>query len=167
VERIGVQRAWAEIERADVVLHLIDARAAEAAPGDPIVERLPATALRIVVVNKIDLMGQEARTAVANGTETIWLSAKTGAGVNLLRKTILQRVGWEPAHAESVFLARDRHLQALRTAKEHLGAAEGQPQPELFAEELRLAHDALGSITGEFTPDDLLGEIFQRFCIGK
>jgi tRNA modification GTPase len=167
VERIGVQRAWAEIERGDVVLHIVDARMSGAAASDEILERLPAAASRITVMNKIDLIGREPGSEQSNGMAIVWLSAKTGAGVELLRQVILQQVGWEPAQSENVFLARERHLRALRAARKHLVAAEGQRQSELFAEELRLAHEALTGITGEFTPDDLLGEIFQRFCIGK
>jgi tRNA modification GTPase len=167
VEQIGVQRAWAEIERADVVLHILDARLLAPAAGDPILEKLPSAARRITVMNKIDLAGREPGSEPGNGAPTVWVSAKTGVGVDLLRKAILQSAGWQPGHGEHAFLARERHLRALGAARKHLAAAEGQRQAELFAEELRLAHEALASITGEFTPDDLLGEIFQRFCIGK
>jgi tRNA modification GTPase len=97
----------------------------------------------------------------------VYLSAKTGAGVELLRKRLLEHAGWHSAE-ESVFIARERHLVALRRAAERLEAAAGQlAAPELFAEELRLAQTELGAITGEFTADDLLGEIFAHFCIGK
>ena len=166
VERIGVDRAWAEIERADVVVHMLDARLTTTA-GLPVLDRLPATAPRITVMNKIDLIRREPRIEQIDGRTTVWLSAKTGEGIDLLRKAILQQAGWEASHGEDLFLARERHLRALRAAKKHLTTADAQRHPELFAEELRLAHDALASITGEFTPDDLLGEIFQRFCIGK
>ena len=95
------------------------------------------------------------------------MSAKTGAGLDALRRAILQAAGWS-ATGESAFLARERHLRALATAREHLSSASAQTERwELFAEELRLAHEALGSITGAFGADDLLGEIFSRFCIGK
>jgi tRNA modification GTPase len=101
------------------------------------------------------------------GGTTLRISAKTGAGVDLLRAEICRLGGWE-GHAESTYLARERHLRALRAAAEHLGrAAEELPRHELFAEELRLAHRALAEITGEFSADDLLGEIFSHFCIGK
>ena len=97
----------------------------------------------------------------------VHLSAKTGAGIDLLRQTLLHYAGWQSAE-ESVFIARERHLVALRRAAERLEAASSQlAAPELLAEELRLAQGDLGAITGEFTADDLLGEIFARFCIGK
>jgi tRNA modification GTPase len=95
------------------------------------------------------------------------VSAKTGAGLDALRRAILAAVGWAST-GESVFLARERHLRALEGARAHLEAAGAQlPRWEFFAEELRLAQVALGAITGEFTAEDLLGEIFSRFCIGK
>jgi tRNA modification GTPase len=95
------------------------------------------------------------------------VSARTGQGLEELRAAILARAGWSST-GESVFLARERHLRALEKARAHLGAARGElTRWEFFAEELRLAHAALGAITGEFTADDLLGQIFSRFCIGK
>ena len=94
------------------------------------------------------------------------LSARSGEGIDLLRQELLRIVGWHPA--EDVFIARERHLRALLAARQHIDAARVQlPQLELFAEELRLAQRSLGTITGEYTADDLLGEIFGRFCIGK
>ena len=94
------------------------------------------------------------------------MSAKHGDGVDLLRAEILNIAGWHPA--EDVFIARERHLRALTETREHIASAAAQlPQLELFAEELRLAQRALATITGEFSADDLLGEIFGRFCIGK
>ena len=95
------------------------------------------------------------------------MSAKTGAGIDTLQAAILEAAGWQP-QAESTFLARERHLRALESASKHLAAAAGQMAHwELFAEELRMAQDALGAITGKISADDLLGEIFSRFCIGK
>jgi tRNA modification GTPase len=166
VERIGVQRAWAAIEAADVVVHLLDAREPAGHIDDAILQRLPSTAARIIAVNKIDLIGRSPAVEDGEPDTMVWLSAKTGAGVDLLRQALLKHLGWEE-RGEGVFLARERHLRALATAKAHLDAAPSRTQPELMAEELRLAHDALGTITGEFSPDDLLGEIFRRFCIGK
>jgi tRNA modification GTPase len=94
------------------------------------------------------------------------ISAKTGTGIDQLRARLLQIAGWQPG--ESLFIARERHLRALSEAAEHLAtAAAALPALEIFAEELRLAHKALQSITGEYTPDDLLGAIFSKFCIGK
>ena len=166
VERIGVERAWGAIAQADVVLHLVDARVGVLAPDQQIVERLPAGVPRITVFNKIDLAGQQPR--IKRGEvdgPAVWLSAKTGGGMELLRELLLKQVGWQ-GDTEGVFLARERHLRALSAAKAHLDSA-ARHSAELLAEELRLAHEALSSMTGEFTPDDLLGEIFQRFCIGK
>jgi len=97
----------------------------------------------------------------------VWVSAKTGAGLDALRHALLEAAGWSGA-GEPVYLARERHLRALVRAQAHLDAACTQlAQWELFAEELRLAQEALAEITGEFSADDLLGEIFARFCIGK
>jgi tRNA modification GTPase len=163
VERLGIERTWSEIERADVALLIVDARSGVTAGDEEIAARLPQRLARLVVHNKIDLAGIEPRAA----SDAVYLSAKTGAGMELLRKRLLEQAGWHSAE-ESVFIARERHLVALRRAAERLEAAAGQlAAPELFAEELRLAQNELGAITGEFTADDLLGEIFARFCIGK
>jgi tRNA modification GTPase len=119
--------------------------------------------VRLTVHNKIDVTAEAPRVV---GDE-VWLSAKTGAGVELLRGKLLEAVGWQTA-GEGAFMARARHLDALGRAAGHLAAArESAAQLELFAEELRLAQAALSEITGEFTADDLLGEIFSTFCIGK
>jgi tRNA modification GTPase len=127
-----------------------------------ILTRLPNVA-RLTIHNKIDATGEPPRML---GDE-IWLSAKTGAGVDLLRGKLLESVGWQ-AVGEGAFMARARHLDALARGAAHLAAArESAVQLELFAEELRLAQAALSEITGEFTADDLLGEIFSKFCIGK
>ena len=97
---------------------------------------------------------------------TVSLSAKSGEGIELLRRELLRVAGWHPA--EDVFIARERHLRALHDTALHIDQARRQlPQLELFAEELRLAQLSLAAITGEFSADDLLGEIFGRFCIGK
>jgi tRNA modification GTPase len=171
VERIGIERTWTEIVRADLALIVTDARDPDNAADAAFVARLPAALPRIVVRNKIDLAGKEPRSTAGEATRTVWLSAKTGAGVALLQDAILDAAG---AHEdmEGTFLARARHLQALDAAGTHLGAAAEhlagtQPPLELFAEELREAQTALSAITGKFTADDLLGEIFSRFCIGK
>jgi tRNA modification GTPase len=174
VEKIGIERSWQEIERADVVLLLVDAREGISAADREILSRLPSRLQRITVYNKIDLA---ARTPErhdehdAHGDAVaISLSAKANLGIELLRNELLRIAGWH--QTEDVFIARERHLRALSTAQEHVAAAravvEGRlPALELFAEELRLAQQALGEITGEFTADDLLGVIFSRFCIGK
>ena len=189
VERIGIARTWDAIERAHVVLHVVDASDAAATAGPPpavahggepgpardvavedddaIARRLPARAVRRTIVNKIDLVGDMPRV----DGERIHLSAATGAGIDLLRGELLAIAGRQPT-GETGFLARERHVAALRAAAVHLELADaharqGDRQLELFAEELRLAQHELDRITGRFSADDLLGEIFGRFCIGK
>lgn len=168
VERLGIERTWAEIAKADLVLVLSDATRAGDDHSAAILARLPAALPRLRVINKIDLLGGAAASACeAPGETRIWLSAKTGEGVDSLKRAIWERAGWQPA-GEGLFTARARHLAALKAAAAHLErAAAHTAELELYAEELRLAHEALGEITGEFTADDLLGEIFSRFCIGK
>ncbi len=162
VERLGIERTWAAVEKADVALLLIDAAHGMGDAEQAILARLPQVA-RLTVHNKIDATGEAPRMA---GDE-VWLSAKTGAGVDLLRRKLLEAAGWQAA-GEGAFMARARHLDALARAAGHIAAARATAvQLELFAEELRLAQAALSEITGEFTADDLLGEIFGSFCIGK
>jgi tRNA modification GTPase len=173
VERIGVARSWGEIERADAVLFMHDlTRVGE--PGydageAQIAARLPTALMQstrlLHVLNKSDA------APVDPGVEGIALSARTGDGIDVLRAKLLELAGWH-AQPEGLFIARTRHVQALRATREHLGlaaeqAARADAALDLLAEELRLAHDALGEITGAFGADELLGEIFSRFCIGK
>ncbi|SBT04817.1 GTPase [Candidatus Accumulibacter aalborgensis] len=166
IEKIGIQRAWREIERADVVVLLVDARSGIGNAERDILARVPAHLARVTVYNKIDLTPRAAeRRNEADGV-AIALSAKSGEGIELLRQELLRIAGWHPA--EDVFIARERHLRALAETGQRIDAAREQlPRLELFAEELRLAQRALATITGEFSSDDLLGEIFGRFCIGK
>ncbi len=167
VERIGISRTWALIERADLALLVADAAAPQSAEDQAIIARLPARLARIQVMNKIDLVGDEPRREPNPSGEIVWLSAKTGLGMKLLKQAIWDQAGWHPS-GEGVFSARARHIEALQNARVHLATAAGfSDRLELYAEELRLAHDALGSITGTCTPDELLGEIFSKFCIGK
>jgi tRNA modification GTPase len=159
VEQLGMERTRQEMERADVVLVILEAGKLEAPQGP-----LPEAAMRLNVVNKIDLV--PGAVAGRRGNE-VYVSAKTGAGIDALRAAVLEAAGWT-SRGETVFLARERHLRALGTARIHLEAAASQlARWELFAEELRLAQDALGEISGRVSADDLLGEIFSRFCIGK
>jgi len=167
VEKMGIARTWAAIEKADAVLLIIDSTQSESREDRKILQRLPGTLPRICVYNKIDLLPAQPKSEALDGEIRVYLSAKTGAGVDLLCAQLLQIVGWKPT-GEGVYMARQRHLSALREAGQHLsGALENKAQIELFAEELKLAQQALSRITGEFTTDDLLGEIFSRFCIGK
>jgi len=162
VERLGIARTWEAAEKADVALLLVDAAHGLSEHEAAILARLPPV-VRLTIHNKIDVTGEAPRVA---GDE-IWLSARTGAGIDLLRGKLLASVGWQAA-GEGTFMARARHLDALGRAAGHLAVArESTGQLELFAEELRLAQAALSEITGEFTADDLLGEIFSSFCIGK
>jgi len=171
VEKLGIARSWKEIERADVVLQIVDARVGVTPADHAIDVRLPAGVARIVVENKCDLAHRppgRAEVRVA-GRERVHLhlSAKTGEGIALLHDELLRVVGWQ-GHGEDAILARERHLEALAAAAGHLDlAADNLAQLELCAEELRLAQEAFSRISGEFTADDLLGMIFSRFCIGK
>jgi tRNA modification GTPase len=167
VEKLGVARTWAAIEHADLVLLLLDATQGEIAADREIMRDLPAGLPRVAVMNKIDLVPHAPALKQGGGGYTVWLSAKTGEGVEFLRRALLESVGWKQG-AEGLFMARERHLHALQLAQQHLEQASREMATlEFLAEELRLSQQALGSITGEFTPDDLLGEIFKRFCIGK
>ena len=166
VERIGVERTWRAIEAAGAVLAIESAT--EPSAADEYVARMPAGVPRARVVNKIDLLaGSRGLPGAAAGENVLRVSAKTGEGIEALRSWLLDAAGWKP-HGEGIFMARQRHLQALEAAREHLKTAGGQIQAiDLQAEEIRLAHRELGRITGAVSADDLLGEIFSRFCIGK
>ncbi len=167
VEKLGVARTWREIERADVILRLVDAREGAGAEDEAIDAALPAGIERITVRNKIDLAGLAPERVETDRGVSVSLSARSGEGVELLQGELLRVAGWH-AHGEDVVLARERHLVALRTALAHVEAAAARYSAlELCAEELRGAQESLGEITGEFTSDDLLGVIFSRFCIGK
>ena len=171
VERLGIERTWAAAASADCALVIVDDAGGMEAGDRAILERLGADLARIVVHNKIDISGRSAQRLEADGTVHVYLSALTGAGVDFLEAALLEAAGWSP-ESTGRFLARERHVQALSVARGHLlGAtailAQRQPPLEFLAEELRAAQNALSSITGEFTADDLLGEIFGRFCIGK
>lgn len=167
VEREGIARAWTAVGDADVLLAVFEEGDAPGAEEEAILRRMPVAARRIRVFNKVDLVADAAARVEQAGVPAVHLSARTGDGIDLLRRAILDAAGAQTG-GESMFLARERHLQALGAASTHLGVAEGEGgRWELFAEELRLAQAALASITGEFSADDLLGEIFSRFCIGK
>ncbi len=171
VERLGIERTLAELARADAVLHLVDANrpGADADVMEQVAARIGRGVPLLTVVNKIDLTGQ---VPGVDG-DRVLLSARTGAGVDLLRDELKRIAGWErDTSAETLILARARQVQALERARSHLAAAAGHAARrdavlDLLAEELRLAGNALAEITGEFTADDLLGVIFSRFCIGK
>ncbi|MDH4284626.1 MAG: tRNA uridine-5-carboxymethylaminomethyl(34) synthesis GTPase MnmE [Gallionellaceae bacterium] len=166
VEQMGMARTRSTLQKADAILVLLDAAIGILPEDSKILEDLPPGIPRLFVHNKIDLAGLPGRISQSEEECHVYLSAKTGAGLVLLREKLLELAGWQ--REEGVFMARERHIRALLAAQNHLlRAADEIAQPEIFAEELRLTQEQLGAITGEFTADDLLGEIFSRFCIGK
>ena len=182
VERIGIARAWSEIEGADAVLFLHDLSrmdqpdylAADAAVAASMQQKIPASVPVIDVWNKTDCTSAAVADAAGSGAvnrRSVRISARTGDGLEALRRILLEVAGWQSA-PEGVYIARARHVQALAQVDAHLAQASAQllissPALDLLAEELRLAQNALGAITGEFSSDDLLGVIFSSFCIGK
>ena len=175
VERIGIARAWDEITAADAVLFLHDLtrcstahyQADDAAIARAMAERLPPSVPVIDIWNKSDCLNPDAGPPQSG----VLLSARTGAGLETLRQRLLAVAGWQTA-SEGVYIARQRHVQALQRVEEHIDSAAAQldargPALDLVAEELRLAQNALSEITGAFTSDELLGVIFSNFCIGK
>ena len=167
VEKIGIERTWQAVAAADLVLWVSDLTRPETCVPDPALGvRTTAGVPQLHVLNKVDLAGLEPSVRTMGGMVEVALSAKSGAGLDLLKTAVLTAAGWDVAN-EGAFMARERHLQALQLAQEHVTRAAGQSQVEFLAEELKLAQRALGSITGEVTADDLLGKIFSHFCIGK
>lgn len=161
VEKLGVDRTWQSIEAADLAILMCDAQSGLTDQDEEIRAALPVSLPVITVANKADLVS----TAASRGGLSI--SARRGDGLDELKARILATLGWQPAEA-GIFAARERHLQALREAEHEIeGASAHVVDLELFAEHLRQAHAALGAITGQVSSDDLLGEIFQSFCIGK
>lgn len=165
VELMGIARTRSTILKADAVLVMLDIQENNIVT-DHIMYDIPAETPRLYIYNKIDLLKESARIESIDGDKYIYLSAKTGEGIELLRQQLLSLIGW---HQEAgVFMARERHIRALLVALNYLDQAYlVSENAEFFAEELRLAQESLNTITGEFTSDDLLGEIFSRFCIGK
>ena len=167
VEKFGILRTWRATETADIALLLIDTAHGITEVEKSILDRLPQEIAKIWVHNKIDVSRETPEIREMDSETHIYLSAKTGQGLDLLKTQLLKQVGYQ-AIGEGAFMARARHLQALTQVNQHLQNASLQiNSAELVAEELRLAQESLSNITGEFTPDDLLGEIFSKFCIGK
>ncbi|HHX8233651.1 TPA: tRNA uridine-5-carboxymethylaminomethyl(34) synthesis GTPase MnmE [Haemophilus influenzae] len=174
VERIGISRAWIEIEQADRIILMLDSSDPESVDLTKVrsefLAKLPSTLPVTIVRNKIDLNGEQASESEEGGYQIISLSAQTHDGVKLLREHLKQAMGFQTG-IEGGFLARRRHLDALDKAAEHLQIGLVQLTEfhagELLAEELRLVQSYLSEITGQFTSDDLLGSIFSSFCIGK
>ncbi|QIZ78221.1 tRNA uridine-5-carboxymethylaminomethyl(34) synthesis GTPase MnmE [Ferrimonas lipolytica] len=174
VERIGIERAWDEIEQADRVLFMVDGTDTDATDPEQIwpefIHRLPAGMGLTVIRNKADLTGESMGQSLNQGTPVFRLSAKTGAGVEQITQHLQACMGYQGG-SEGGFMARQRHLEALHSAQDRLALGAEQLEMfhagELLAEELRLAQQDLTEITGEFSSDDLLGRIFSSFCIGK
>lgn len=167
VEQHGIARTWRAAESAQIALILVDAAHGIGEAEKSILARLRTVGHQVWVHNKIDLSQSQPRVETHDELTHLFLSAKTGAGIDLLREHLLKLAGWQ-AGGEGVFMARERHLRALTRVEGCLqNAAANLRQPELLAEELRLGQESLNEITGEFTSDDLLGEVFGRFCIGK
>lgn len=166
IESIGIARTWDEISKADVILHLMDAVAPARHLDTDIEAKRPRHSIVLPVFNKIDLVQGFQPPEGAVG-----LSVKQNIGLTHLKERLLTLAGWNPGH-ESPWMARQRHVDALHAAKTHLCVAQEYASQndavlDLFAEELRLAHDSLGEITGKISPDEMLGNIFSKFCIGK
>lgn len=166
VERMGIERTRSTIAKVDVILFMLDAELGFTDEDKKILLELPEATPHLFIINKIDINNTDIKFVVLNQKECVFLSAKTGEGILQLKEKLLSLIGW---HQEAgVFMARERHVRALKQALAHTNnAAKELVRAEFFAEELRLAQQSLNSITGEFTSDDLLGEIFSRFCIGK
>ena len=177
VEKIGIERAWQAIEGADAIVFLHDLtrsaspdyQAADEHIASLLLKKISGAVVVLHVWNKADAVSPDA--PATGGSEGIRLSAKTGEGLDKLRSALLQAAGWQ-APAGGIFMARERHVQALRLVENHLLEATAHlalraQSLDLLAEELRLAQNALNDITGEFSSDDLLGVIFSSFCIGK
>jgi tRNA modification GTPase len=184
VERIGIERAWEEIAKADAVIHLHDLATEQSVEQDIAIKSIAARALLITAIRLklpentpiIDVWNKVDLSTVVAPSEGLLISAKTGLGIDALRKKLLEVAGWQAASGEGSYIARERHVQAIAAVQAHLHAASQHLDAslvhkagglDLLAEELRLAQNALNEITGSFSSDDLLGEIFSKFCIGK
>lgn len=170
VEREGIRRAWAALAQAEIALYLVDDRVGITPEDQALLRQLPEQLKVLVIANKCDLSGHPPSNSTMHGYELIRLSAAEGAGIERLTEAI-KRIAGVTDNAEGIFSARTRHVDALRRALAFSQDAQARllegVTPELAAEELRLAQEALAEITGQFSSDDLLGKIFSQFCIGK
>ena len=170
VESLGIQRSWGEIAKADRILLIVDDRVGVDAESLHIIHRFPRNLAVTVVHNKIDLSGRTAMRWHDEIGDHVAISAKQGLGLDRLRQHLKDSMGYMN-DGEGCFIARRRHIESLQSTRRFLlhgkSALQQKRAGELLAEDLRLAHQSLGEITGEFTSDDLLGKIFSEFCIGK
>ncbi|XOJ89291.1 tRNA uridine-5-carboxymethylaminomethyl(34) synthesis GTPase MnmE [Methylophilaceae bacterium Uisw_097] len=170
VEKLGIEKTWESIKEADITLILVDVTDNDGRYEDKIKKELPKGNKTIIIKNKIDLLKQKARVDEQHNVLQIFISAINGDGIKLVEKEILKIVRREEhsSNQEDLFMARTRHIEALEKVKHALNKAVFNLQaPELVAEELMIAQKSLSKITGEFSSDDLLGQIFGQFCIGK
>ena len=169
VEKLGIEKTWEAIHEADITLILDDVTDASQNFEDKFKKKLPK-GQSIIIKNKIDLLKQKPSINYENDVPHIFISAKKGDGIQLLEKEILKIVGKDHkvSHKEDIFMARSRHIDALKKDNGAINKAiKNLEAPELVAEELMIAQKSLSQITGEFSSDDLLGQIFSQFCIGK
>ena len=170
IEKFGIDKTWLSLEKGHIALFLVDVGKGITDYEKSIVNRFPKEIKRIWIYNKIDLIKTKAKVEQINNDQIVYMSAKTGEGLSLLKKVILNTVGFEGnvEGNQSKFMARKRHLEALEKVHQSIQRAQlNITSAELIAEELTIAQQCLSSITGSFTSDDLLGEIFSKFCIGK
>lgn len=167
VERLGIKRSWQNIHEADLLLFVLEADKGLTPEDQHLIQSFPPGLKQVLVFNKADLALPAFAREDNKENDAVYVSAKTGEGMHALEAALLLAAGWRSGN-EDIIMARERHLEALRAAQSTIEQArEHLDHAEFLAEELRMAQQQLGSITGEFTADDLLGEIFSRFCIGK
>ena len=173
VEKIGIERSWSAIGQADLVIFLRDASERNQNASDTLLQEIKAALSQESKhgVELIEVWNKKDQISAAEKEDQLYISAKQGDGIEELKEKMLLSLGWQK-HSDDVILARQRHIDALKNALQNVLEAKkylslGNASLELFAEELRLAQDELGKITGKLLPDDLLGKIFSSFCIGK
>ena len=169
IEKFGIEKTWSSLEKGHIALFLVEAATGITEYERFILKKLPKDIKRIWIFNKIDLTKEKAQITSNNNEQIVYLSAKTGDGLDLLKQVILNSIGFDNNEGnQNKFMARKRHLEALEKVYQSLKNAQSNiDSAELVAEELTISQRYLSSITGEFTSDDLLGEIFSKFCIGK
>jgi tRNA modification GTPase len=170
IEKFGIEKTWSSLEKGHIALFLVEASKGITEYEKSILERLPEDIKRIWIFNKIDLIKGKAKIEQLDNDQIVYMSAKTGEGLDLLKQVILNIIGFQEnvEGNQNRFIARKRHLEALENVYQSIQNAQlNMASAEIVAEELTVAQRYLSSITGEFTSDDLLGEIFSKFCIGK